>query len=115
MFYDVLNHPDPKGHKNVGVGLKKPSSKDCDPSCDCGRYVEIWNDVFMQYNKKEDGTFDPLTQKNVDTGMGFERAVAVLQGKESPFETELFAPVIDAIFSLTAYDRTTTKAIFASL
>ncbi len=60
-------------------------------------WVEVWNDVFMQYNKKPDGKFEPLKQKNVDTGMGLERVVAVLQGKESIFDTELFFPVIGKI------------------
>ncbi len=57
-------------------------------------WVEIWNDVFMEYYKKEDGTFEPLKQKNVDTGMGLERMIAVLQGKPSHYETELFLPII---------------------
>jgi len=57
------------------------------------RWVEIWNDVFMQYNKNADGTFEPLSQKNVDTGMGLERVTAILQGKASCYETELFAPL----------------------
>lgn len=118
MFYDVVNHPDPKVHRTEGVaaGRMKPEAlaKPCDPSCDCGRYVEIWNDVFMQYNKKADGTFEPLAQQNVDTGMGFERITAILHGKESAFETELFTSVMDRIFSLSNYERTNPKAIFAS-
>ena len=57
------------------------------------RWVEIWNDVFMQYNKTADGTFEPLAQKNVDTGMGLERVTAILQGKTSCYETEIFAPI----------------------
>jgi len=57
------------------------------------RWVEIWNDVFMQYNKNADGKFEPLSQKNVDTGMGLERVTAVLQGKTSCYETEIFAPI----------------------
>ncbi len=61
------------------------------------RWVEIWNDVFMQYNKQADGTFAPLSQKNVDTGMGVERVTAILQGRESCYETELFAPIFAAI------------------
>ena len=61
------------------------------------RWVEIWNDVFMQYNKTADGTFVPLAQKNVDTGMGVERVTAVLQGKKSCYETELFAPLFEAL------------------
>ena len=66
----------------------------CDPSCDCGKYLEIWNDVFMEYNKTADGTYEPLAQKNVDTGMGLDRTIAILQGVASVYETDVFAPVI---------------------
>mgnify|MGYP001393682800 CR=1 FL=1 len=65
------------------------------------RWVEIWNDVFMQYNKQADGTFVPLAQKNVDTGMGVERVSAILQGKSSCYETELFAGLFAAIREIT--------------
>jgi len=65
------------------------------------RWVEIWNDVFMQYNKTADGTFEPLAQTNVDTGMGLERVTAILQGKTTCYETELFAPLFAAIAELT--------------
>lgn len=68
------------------------------------KWVEIWNDVFMQYFKNEDGTFRELTQKNVDTGMGFERVLCVLNGKSSPFETELFELALNEIRSLGGYD-----------
>jgi len=73
---------------------KPKCSENCDPSCDCGKYLEIWNNVFMEYNKTEDGNYEPLKQKNVDTGLGLERATMVLQGKETVFDTELFALVI---------------------
>ena len=69
----------------------------CRPGCSCGKYFEIWNDVFMQYDKQSDGRFQELAQHNVDTGMGVERTIAMLQGKDSVFETELFAPIIEAI------------------
>ncbi|MBI2638207.1 alanine--tRNA ligase [Candidatus Peregrinibacteria bacterium] len=91
MFYDVLNDSDKGSHKKGG----RVSQSQCNPACDCGRYVEIWNDVFMQYNKKPDGTYEPLKQKNVDTGLGFERLVTILHEKDSPFDTELFAPVME--------------------
>ncbi len=65
------------------------------------RWVEIWNDVFMQYNKTADGTFVPLAQQNVDTGMGLERVTAILQGKSTCYETELFAPLFAAISAIT--------------
>ena len=66
----------------------------CRPGCSCGKFFEIWNDVFMQYRRTQDGNCVPLEQHNVDTGMGVERTVAMLQGKPSVFETELFASVI---------------------
>lgn len=72
-------------------------SAGCDPSCSCGKYFEIWNDVFMEYNKQEDGSFVPLSQKNVDTGMGVERTVAMLQGKKTVYETAAFIALLDAI------------------
>ena len=80
---------------------KEPCCKDCQPSCDCGKYVEIWNNVFMQYFKHPDGTLTPLEKKNVDTGMGIERITFLLQGKNNVFETELFAPVIEKIRELS--------------
>jgi alanyl-tRNA synthetase len=64
-------------------------------------WLEIWNDVFMQYNKKEDGTFEPLKQKNVDTGMGLERVAAVLQGVESVYETDRMAPIFERVIALS--------------
>ncbi len=74
------------------VELDQPEcGPDCGVECDCGKYVEIWNDVFMEYNKNEDGGYEPLARKNVDTGMGLERVTAVLQGRQSCYETELFA------------------------
>jgi len=80
----------------------KPACGDnCGPQCDCGKYLEIWNDVFMQYNKKEDGTFEPLKQKNVDTGMGLERTVCVINGLKSVYETDVFAGAINCIEDLS--------------
>ena len=76
---------------------KAPCGADCRPGCSCGKYFEIWNDVFMQYRKTEDERYEPLARSNVDTGMGVERTIAMLQGKDSVFETELFAPVVDLI------------------
>jgi alanyl-tRNA synthetase len=79
------------------VREKEPCGPDCSPACDCGRYLEIWNDVFMQYNKTADGTYEPLAQKNVDTGMGLERTIGVLQGVQTVYETDLFAPILQCI------------------
>ena len=88
---------------------------ECSPACDCGKYLEIWNDVFMQFNKTADGKYEPLKQKNVDTGMGLERTLCILQGKKSVYETDLFAPIIAAIESIGSgkygSDEETTKAI----
>nr|MDA3812376.1 alanine--tRNA ligase [Spirochaetaceae bacterium] len=80
---------------------KDSCGENCRPGCSCGKYFEIWNDVFMQYNKKEDGTYEPLKRKCVDTGMGIERTVAMLQGKTSSYDTELFTPLLDKIGELT--------------
>ena len=75
----------------------KPCSDDCSPGCSCGKWLEIWNDVFMQYNKNSDGSYIPLERKCVDTGMGIERTVTVLNGKKSVYDTSIFQPVIAAI------------------
>ncbi len=80
---------------------KEPCGPDCSPACKCGAYLEIWNDVFMQYNKQQDGTFIPLEQKNVDTGMGLERTICVLNGVKSVYETEIFARILGRIEELS--------------
>ena len=72
----------------------------CQPGETCGKFAEIWNDVFMEFNKTADGRYVPLKQKNVDTGMGVERTVAILQGKDNVYETELFEPIMAKIKSL---------------
>ncbi|HAS83156.1 MAG TPA: alanine--tRNA ligase [Verrucomicrobia bacterium] len=93
---------------------KDACGADCRPGCSCGKYFEIWNDVFMQYNKQDDGAYVPLAQHNVDTGMGVERTIAMLQGKRSVYETELFASVIEVISAASGKTMTddpeTTKA-----
>jgi alanyl-tRNA synthetase len=96
MFFDTLGLPDPREHAG---GWKE--SGGCHPNCDCGRYVEIWNDVFMQYFKTADGKFEPLQQRNVDTGMGLERVAMVLQGRPTVFDTEMFLPLITEIERLS--------------
>jgi alanyl-tRNA synthetase len=76
---------------------KEPCGPDCGPGCSCGKWLEIWNDVFMQYNKNAEGKYEPLARKCVDTGMGLERTVTILNGKESVYETEGFVPIIAGI------------------
>ena len=80
---------------------KPKCSEDCSPACDCGKYIEIWNDVFMQYNKQADGSFAPLAQKNVDTGMGLERTLCILNGYKSVYETDLFQNAIAKLEELS--------------
>ena len=80
---------------------KAPCGPDCKAGCDCGKYLEIWNNVFMEYNKTAEGTFEPLAQKNVDTGMGLDRTVATLQGVKSVYDTDAFAGIIASIASLS--------------
>ena len=80
---------------------KPKCSEECSPACDCGKYIEIWNDVFMQYNKQADGTFAPLAQKNVDTGMGLERTLCILNGYKSVYETDLFKDAITKLEDLS--------------
>ena len=74
---------------------------DCKPGCHCGKYFEIWNDVFMGYRKEADGTYHEMERKCIDTGMGIERTIAILQGKKSVYDTEVFQPIIKAIEGLS--------------
>lgn len=80
---------------------KPVCSPECKPGCHCGKYIEIWNDVFMQYNKQKDGTYKKLDRTCVDTGMGIERTVAMLQGKKSVYDTEIFKPLIECVEGIT--------------
>ena len=84
------------------VPLDKPDcGPNCGPACGCGKWVEIWNDVFMQYNKTAEGKYVPLEHPNVDTGMGVERVTAFMQGVKSAYETELFAGIFKCIQQLS--------------
>lgn len=82
-----------------------PGHPDCDLTCSCGRWVEVWNLVFMQYNRDSSGTMTPLPSPSIDTGMGFERIATVLQDKTSNYDTDLFKPLLDEISDIagTAY------------
>ncbi|OGO43066.1 MAG: alanine--tRNA ligase [Chloroflexi bacterium RBG_16_60_22] len=73
----------------------------CKPNCKCGRFAEIWNLVFTQYNQDEAGQRTPLPRPNIDTGMGLERLAAVMAGKTSVYETDLFQPLLDVVAKLT--------------
>ncbi len=91
------------------------SDPSCGPNCECGRFLEIWNLVFMEYNKQENGNYDPLPSKNIDTGMGLERIALVLQRKEDIFATDLFAPILEAVeqickFSLKDADEEVVRS-----
>ena len=91
---------------------KEKCSEECNPSCDCGKYVEIWNNVFMEYYKDKNG-YRKLEQQNVDTGLGLERMTMLLEGKKTPFETELFAPVMDKLTELQKVDSIEARRIVA--
>ncbi|MFA5089532.1 MAG: alanine--tRNA ligase [Candidatus Omnitrophota bacterium] len=84
IFYDL--------GRQTGCGRKE-----CDPSCDCGRFLEVWNLVFTQFDRKEGGRLESLPNKNIDTGMGLERLAAVMQGVRNNFATDLFQPMIKEI------------------
>lgn len=91
---------------------KPACGPDCEPSCDCGKYVEIWNNVFMEYFKDKNG-YSKLEKRNVDTGLGLERMTMLLQGKETPFDTELFKPVMDKLQQLQKVDYIESRRIVA--
>ena len=88
-------------HYDMGPAASDQDHTDCKFGCDCGRYVEIWNLVFMQFNRDASSTVTPLPKPSIDTGAGLERLAAVLQGKISNFETDLFAPLIARAAELT--------------
>jgi len=90
---------------------KEPCGSECKPGCSCGKFNEIWNNVFMEYNRTPDGEYELLEQKNVDTGMGVERTVAVLQGKDNVYETEIFVPIINRIKELAGIEEISADQI----
>ena len=89
------------------IADKPDCGPDCGPGCHCGKYTELGNDVFMQYEKHQDGTLTPLKQKNVDTGWGLERILAFLNGTMDVYRTDLYAPIIAYIekISGTKYEQ----------
>ncbi len=91
-------------HYDMGPEASDEGHTKCEFPCDCGRYVEIWNLVFMQFDRDAQGTLNPLPKPSIDTGMGLERIAAVLEGKLSNYETDLFTPLIEAAARLTGAD-----------
>jgi alanyl-tRNA synthetase len=87
----------------------------CGPNCDCGRFLEIWNLVFMQFDQDPQGKRTPLPRPNIDTGMGLERTAAVMQGVASAYETGLFRPLIDCVCGLTGKEYGQDEAIDRAL
>jgi alanyl-tRNA synthetase len=95
-------------HYDMGPAASDQGHTDCAFACDCGRYVEIWNLVFMQFDRDASGKLNPLPKPSIDTGMGLERVTAVLQGVISNYETDLFTPLIKRAAELTG--ATTARA-----
>ena len=84
------------------IDTGKPAcGPDCRPGCHCGKYIEIWNDVFMQFNKTAEGKFEPLGRHNVDTGMGVERTICMMNGLDTVYDTDVFAPIMAKIKELS--------------
>ncbi len=102
-------------HYDMGPGASDLGHRDCAFGCECGRYVEIWNLVFMQFNRDASGKTTPLPKPSIDTGAGLERLAAVLQGKISNFETDLFKPLMDFAGELCGKSYGENKETDASL
>ena len=102
MYYD----------QGEDVGCK---SKDCKPGCDCDRFLEYWNLVFTQFDRQEDGTLVPLEKKNIDTGMGLERAAAIMQGVTSNFDTDILRALVSVGEKLTGKKYGVDNAVDLSL
>ncbi len=94
------------------IDTGKPAcGPNCRPGCGCGKYIEIWNNVFMQYNKTAEGKFEPLGRHNVDTGMGVERTICMMSGAPTVYDTEIFAPIMAKIDELSNRPETTSDEL----
>ena len=102
-------------HYDMGAIASDEGHADCQFPCDCGRYVEIWNLVFMQFNRDASGRLTPLPKPSIDTGAGLERLAAVIQGKLSNFDTDLFLPLIHRASELTGTRHGQDSKSYASL
>jgi alanyl-tRNA synthetase len=98
-------------HYDMGPIASDQGHTDCKFGCDCGRYVELWNLVFMQFDRDASGKLNPLPKPSIDTGMGLERLAAVLQGVISNYDTDLFTPLIDRATELTGGLRTVVRSV----
>ncbi len=103
IFFDTGENPD------------CPDPDNCTPACDCGRFLEFYNLVFTEFNYNEDGSYTPLSRKNIDTGLGLERLASVIQGVDSNFETDLFKPIIEKAQDLTGMNYNRTKEEMTAL
>ncbi len=103
IFFDTGENPD------------CPDSEHCSPACDCGRFLEFYNLVFTEFNYNEDGTYTPLSRKNIDTGLGLERLASIIQEVDSNFETDLFKPIIEKTQKLTGMDYHSNKEEMTAL
>lgn len=101
--------PSSEIHYDLGAMASDQGHANCEFGCDCGRYVEIWNLVFMQFDRDASGTLHPLPKPSIDTGAGLERLAAVLQGKISNYDTDLFVPLIKTAAQLTGVSLATEQ------
>ena len=102
-------------HYDMGIAssdkkLPECAAGECKFPCECGRYVEIWNLVFMQFDRSSDGVLNPLPKPSIDTGAGLERVTAVLQGVVSNYDTDLFVPLIERAAELRSSGSADSKA-----